>query len=129
MALAIAPAEIVKPAVGGQISLFGGLLMEYLNVTTPIFVAACFGALVAVAMSGKYKEFDFQGWLIPPHLVALCVWFFGTIGACYGYRLIEPYTGMKLDQMPATAVLAFVLVYFAPIILDVIKSRIQAYKK
>ena len=121
--------EIAKPIVGGSTSLFAGLLLEYLGVTTPIFVAASFGAVVAVVMLGKFKPLDFYGLNLPPPAVALIVSLVGGIMACFAYKLIHPVFGFNLDQMPATAVLAFSLVYFMPLILGVIQNRIEGLKR
>ena len=121
--------EIAKPIVGGSTSLFAGLLLEYLGVTTPIFVAASFGAVVAVVMLGKFKPLDFYGLNLPPPAVALIVSLVGGIMACFAYKLIHPIFGFTLDQMPATAVLAFSLVYFMPLILGVIQNRIEGLKR
>lgn len=121
--------EIAKPIVGGSTSLFAGLLLEYLGVTTPIFVAASFGAVIAVIMLGKFKPLEAYGATIPPAVVALLVSFTGGIAACYGFQLIQPLFGLTLAQAPATVFLAFILVYFMPLILDVIKNRIEGLKK
>lgn len=121
--------EIAKPVVGGSTSLFAGLLLEYLNVTTPIFVAASFGAIMAVVMLREFKPFFVQSIRIPPAFVALFVSLFGGISACYGYRLVEPLTGINLDQAPATALLAFLIVYFFPLFLEVMKVKIERLKK
>lgn len=121
--------EIAKPIIGGSTSLFAGLLLEYLGVTTAIFVAASFGAVVAVVMLGRFKPLDMYGLSIPPPIVALIVSFTGGVSACYGYKLILPILGFNLDQMPATAVLAFILVYFMPQILAVMQNRIEGLKR
>jgi drug/metabolite transporter (DMT)-like permease len=121
--------EIAKPIIGGGTSFFAGLLLEYLGVTTPIFVAASFGAVIAVVMLGKFKPIEAFGITLPPAIVALLVSFTGGIAACYCYNLIKPLVGLTLDQAPATAVLAFILVYFLPLILEVIKNRLEGLKK
>lgn len=121
--------EIAKPLVGGTTSLFAGFLMEYLGVTPPIFVAASFGAVIAVVMLGKFKSVEAYGLNIPPAIVALLVSFSGGIGACYGYQLIQPIVGLNLAQAPATVLLSFILVYFMPLILEVVKNRIEGLKK
>lgn len=121
--------EIVKPLVGGGTSLFAGLLMEYLGVTPPIFVAASFGAVIAVLMLGQFKPLETSCGEIPPAIVALLVSFSGGVGACYGYQLIQPILGLTLAQAPATVFLSFILVYFLPQLLDVIKNRIEGFKK
>jgi hypothetical protein len=121
--------EIAKPVVGGSTSLFAGLLLEYLNVTTPIFVAASFGSIVAVVMLKEFQSANFYGLKVPAALVALLVSFIGGLSACYAYQLVFPALGIKLDQAPATALLAFVIVYFSSLILDVIKNRIEGLKK
>jgi hypothetical protein len=128
-------AEIIKPAVGGGTSLFAGFLLEYIGVTTPIFVAASFGAIMAVIMLKDINAAQIQGIKLPAGLVAFFISIFGGVSACFGYKLIQPLTGLildqplVLDQAPATAFLAFILVYFTPLILDVVKSRIEGLKK
>lgn len=122
-------AEVVKPLAGGSTSFFAGLLLEYLGVTTPIFVAASFGAIVAVIMLGKFKPLEAFGYTVKPSLVALLVSITGGIAACYGFHLIEPFVGMELPQTPATMALAFTLVYFLPLLLDVARNRIEGFKK
>ena len=121
--------ELAKPLAGGTTSLFAGLLMEYLNVTAPIFVAASFGSIMAVIMLKEFQPAIVQGIKIPSGLVALFISLVGGVAACYGYRLIQPIFGLSLDQAPATALLAFIIVYFAPQLLDVIKARIDGLKK
>jgi hypothetical protein len=111
-------AEILKPALGGSSSFLAGLLLEYLSITPPIFVAASFGAVVAVVMLHEQSP-----------LKAILISLAGGFGACYGYSLIKPVFGLDLAQAPATALLAFVLVYFLPQILEVGKSRIEDLKK
>ncbi len=120
--------EISKPIVGGGSSLIAGMLFEYLNVTTPIFAAASFGAIVAVMMLGKFKPLEAFGMVIPPTAVAILVSLSGGIAACYGFNLIEPLSGFKLDQAPATACLAFLLVYFFPKILEIANSKLDGLK-
>lgn len=120
--------EISKPIVGGGSSLIAGMLFEYLNVTIPIFAAASFGAIVAVMMLGKFKPLETFGIIIPPTAVAILVSFTGGVAACYGFNLIEPLSGFKLDQAPATAFLAFILVYFFPKILEVLNSKLEGLK-
>lgn len=121
--------EIAKPIVGGSTSLFAGLLLEYLGVTAPIFVAASFGAVIAVVMLGKFKPVEAFGFNVKPAIVALLVSFSGGVSACYGYQLIEPLLGIRFAQAPATVLLAFTIVYFAPLLLDVIKNRIEGLKR
>jgi hypothetical protein len=121
--------EIAKPLVGGSTSLFAGILLEYLAVTPPIFVAASFGAIMAVIMLKEFQPVIVQGIKVPPPIVALFVSLAGGIAACLGYQLLQPALGWELSQAPATAFLAFIIVYFSPLILDVIKSRIEGYKK
>lgn len=104
-------------------------MLEYLGVTTPIFVAASFGAIVAVIMLGKFKPLEAFGYTVKPSLVALLVSITGGIAACYSFHLIEPFIGMDLPQTPATMALAFTLVYFLPLLLDVARNRIEGFKK
>jgi hypothetical protein len=120
--------EVSKPIIGGGSSFIAGMLLEYLNVTTPIFAAASFGAIMAVMMLGKFKPLEAFGTIIPPTAVAILVSLTGGIAACYGFSLIEPLSGFKLDQAPATAFLAFILVYFFPKILEVINSKLDGLK-
>jgi hypothetical protein len=119
--------EIAKPIVGGSTSLFAGLLLEYIGVTTPIFVAASFGAIMAVIMLKEFSPVYIKGLQVPSVIVALFVSLCGGISACFGYKLINPLLGLNLEQAPATALLAFILVYFTPIILKVIQSRIERF--
>jgi len=121
--------EIAKPLIGGTTSLFAGLLLEYLNVTPPIYAAASFGAVVAVVMLGKFNPLETSWGTIPPSILALLVSFAGGIAACYGYKLLQPAFNLQLEQTPATAFLAFIIVYFSAQILGVIKSRIEGFKK
>lgn len=122
--------EILKPAAaGGFGSLFAGVLMEYIGVTPPIFIAAAFGAIVAVAMLTRTVNMIFFGYSIPAAFVSVLIAFTGCLAACYSFHLIQPLIGLELPQTPATMVLAFVLVYFLPIILDVGKNRIEGFKK
>lgn len=121
--------EIAKPVLGGSTSLFAGMLLEYLGVTTPIFVAASFGAIMAVIMIKDITSIMIHQVEVPAGVVALFISLCGGIAACYGYRIIEPVVGIKFDQAPATALLAFILVYFLPVILDVIKNRLEGLKK
>jgi len=121
--------ELAKPVAGAGTSLFAGLLLEYLGVTPPIYAAASFGAVVAVVMLGKFNPLETSWGTIPPGIVALLVSLSGGIAACYGYKLLQPALGLNLEQTPATAFLAFIIVYFSAQILGVIKSRIEGFKK
>lgn len=120
-------AEIVKPIAGGSTSFVAGLLLEYLDVTTPVFVAASFGAIMAVIMLKEFNPVFVRGYQVPSVMVALFVSFCGGVSACFGYKLINPLLGLSLEQAPATALLAFILVYFTPLILKVIQSRIERF--
>jgi len=125
-----AHAELIKPAAtGASGSFFAGLLLEYLQVTPPIFVAAAFGAIVAVAMLNRVVGWVLFGFTLTARLVSFLTALTGCLAACYSYHLIKPVFGLDLPQTPATMLLAFILVYFLPLLLDVGKNRIEGLKK
>lgn len=123
-------AELIKPAAtGASGSFFAGLLLEYLQVTPPIFVAAAFGAIVAVAMLSRVMSLTLFGFTLSARLVSFLTALTGCLAACHSYYLIKPMVGLDLPQTPATMLLAFVLVYFLPLLLDVGKNMIEGLKR